>query len=133
MKKTNLLTRPPECHRALFAWNNGIKSALKEFTVQDLLDYYALTFNSVTFYGNTLTVEQLAKLREAALKDAQEWEPKELEALLALVEKHGLEIVLYAIDLTEEQESPKVEIIKECIKDAELVLANLIRNRDYGV
>lgn len=129
----NLLVKPPECHRELFNWVDSKKSVKTEYTLEQLLQYYALTFHPGTFYGNYTTVAQLTALRKKALAEVPEMEEDEQQKLINLVNKYGLEIVLYAIDLVDSNTYPKVEVIKECIPDAELVLANLIRNRDYGV
>jgi hypothetical protein len=129
----NLLKKQPECHRALFEWKDGSKAAKPAFTVKDLIEYYAVSFYNGSFYGNFATVEQLEKLRQAAVKAAPEWEDYNLKQLLNTVEKYGLEVVLYAIDLVESNTYPTVSEIKSCIPDAEVILAGLIRNRDYGV
>jgi hypothetical protein len=129
----NLLKKTPECHRELFTWVDGNKSAKTEYTLENLLDYYALAFYPATFYGSYTTTAQLELLKNKAIAEAPEWEDTEKEKLVSLVNKYGLEIVLYAIDLVDSDTYPKVEQIKECVADAELTLANLIRNRDYGV
>lgn len=129
----NLLTQKPECHRELFTYTKGSKSAKESYTFKDLSDYYAVSFYPGSFYGNFATVAQMAALRQKAIGEAPEWEDTDKEKLINLVKKYGLEIILYAIDLVDGDGYPKVESIKECIPDAEIALANLIRNRDYGI
>jgi hypothetical protein len=129
----NLLKAKPECHRALFEWKEGSKSPKESFTLQDLLEYYAISYYHGAFYGNFATVQQMENLRNAAIKSAPSWDDDQLANLENLVEKFGLEITLYAIDLVETNTYPSVNEIKSCIPDAENVLASLIRTRDYGV
>jgi len=125
----NLLTRPPECHRELF--DNG--KAKDTYTLRDFLDYYAVSFYPASLYGNYTTVAYVERLRETAIAEAPQLSEEELSKLKNLIQKHSLEVVLYALDLVDCDNYPEVELIKNNISDGSNVLANLVRNRDYGV
>jgi hypothetical protein len=121
----NLLTKPAECHRTLLK--------VDTFSVQDLINYYALSFARENFYGNSITSEQLEQYKERAIRAAPKWDEEDLQKLLDLVDQVGIEIVLYAIDLVDSDGYPTVKEIRTCIPDAEAALASMIRTRDFGV
>ena len=134
----NLLTKKPECHRELFIREELADERFKKtpklvFTLANLLEYYALSFCTVENINNYTTREILNKQKQITLGSVPEFEKEDVAKLVELVKKYGLEIILYAIDFVPEEGYPTVAQIAENIPDAEVLLAGLIRNRDYHV
>lgn len=128
--------KKPECHRHLWlsTENEGIitRTERETFTPQDLYEYYAISFgNPPAYTGSYVTREFLDQAKKTAIEECPELSEKEEEKLLDMVDKFGLEVVLYAIDLTlPEKQYPAMDEILPNIPDAEVTLAGLIRTRD---
>lgn len=125
----NLLTETPYCHRELFRWKEGNKVPKSEYTVEDLFNYYLLTYYPQFQYsGSYITVDQLKRLKDTALNSTPSWWTSvETDKLTNLCKKYGLETVLYAMDLVQTDEYPTVEVISAHIEDGSIILANLKR------
>jgi hypothetical protein len=134
----NLLTNPPKYHRELFnrteLEGRILRTPKESFYLSDLLAYMAISFSPVAINSSFITQDQADRLRNSAIESAPELTEESRDKLLSLVETHGLEIVLYAIDMTpSDQKYPSIEDIKENIRDAEVILAQLERDKLYGL
>lgn len=129
----NLLNTKPKVHRELFYWDADGKHAKEEYTLQNLKDYFAVSFSplEVTIQGSFTTVEDLEIMRQRCLEAMPPMLASEEKNLLALVDKYGLEIILYSMDMTSVEDIPSMEEIEKNIPEAISFYNKLVEQMEF--
>ncbi len=133
MKNNNLIQTPPISHRELFEATEQGRIPKKEYTFNNLLEYYKLAFSEDTVTGNYITVVELEARRKRAIADAPELSEQQQTELFNLCSTYGVEVVLTAIDLIDTDGYPKIYMLRDTIPDAIISLEQLKRIRTYGI
>lgn len=131
----NLLTKTPVCHKELFNYsianNRMVKTPKDEYTLDQLKDYIKYSANPVEIRSNYTSQSHIDYLKKEALKHAPNLTEVETAKLLTLIDKFGLEVILYTIDLIDFDVAQKsvIDSITENTYEGEVILASLLRNQ----
>lgn len=116
-----------EFHQELFDWDNG-KKLKDSYTMEDLCNYFYLKFSTDFHSGAYLTKECLDKLKKSVIENADKLSLQQEASLEEYCNEHSLEVVLFAIDLSE-----SFEDIYYKIPEAKSKITKLERIKKYGV